>query len=300
MAHLLVLANRNAGGGRGAYAAPRLQAALRAAGHSLTLIDEPDREAAGRALATGPAADAIVACGGDGTVHVALQEALRRNVALGIVAAGSGDDCARATGLPHGRRRRHIDAAIAHLVASVHTSAAVDVVRATAANGTSEAYLGVLAAGFDSRVNARANHLRFPPGTAKYVRAMVQELSNFAPINYRLEMPGHDEQFAGMMVAVGNGATYGGGMRVCPGADIRDGLLQVLIVGTLPKLRFLRLFPLVFPGAHVRHPVVRTFEVPQLVLHAPGQDAWADGEYLGPAPVALHVEHLALRVLGAA
>ena len=299
MVHVIVLGNRNAGSGRAAYAAPRLVAALEDAGHTVDVIDEPDRERAAGALhRAGPAA-AIIACGGDGTVHLALQEALRRDIALGVIAAGNGDDCARAIGLPHGRRRRHIDAAIAHCVTQLQHARPVDVAWAETANGVREAFLAVLSAGFDSRVNARANTLRFPPGTAKYVRAMLQELRSFTPVTYTMEMPGHDATVRGMMIAVGNGSTYGGGMRVCPGADVRDGLLEVLVVGALPKHRFLRLFPRVFPGTHVHHPLVQTFTTPSVVLHAPGQEAWADGEYLGPTPVALHVQPLALHVIGA-
>ena len=103
----------------------------------------------------------------------------------------------------------------------------------------------------------------------------------------------------GEVIAVGNGSTYGGGMKVCPGADVRDGVAEILIVGELPKLAFLRLFPKVFSGAHVHHPVTRVLQSAAFTLHAPGQTAWADGEYIGPTPVRLQVEPLAVRIIGA-
>ncbi len=161
------------------------------------------------------------------------------------------------------------------------------------------AFLGVLGAGFDSIVNARANTLTFPPGTAKYVRAMLRELGRFTPIAYRLELEHQTVEISGMLIAVGNGSTYGGGMKVCPGADVRDGVAEILIVGELPKLAFLRLFPKVFSGAHVHHPVTRVLQSAAFTLHAPGQTAWADGEYIGPTPVRLQVEPLAVRIIGA-
>ncbi len=299
MAHVIIVGNRNAGGGRASHALPRLLTALRDAGHGITVVDEPTVEAASTAIAGIGRADALIACGGDGTVHLTLQHALARGLPLGIVPAGSGDDAARAVGLPHGRRRRDLAHAITHCVTHLDDARPVDVIRATAADGTSEAYLGVLACGFDSHVNARANGMRFPPGTAKYVVAMLRELRTFRPIPYRLEMPDTTVDITGMLVAVGNGSTYGGGMRVCPGADVRDGVAELLVVGALPRPAFLRLFPRVFSGTHVRHPVTRVLSARECVLHAPGEIAYADGERIGPTPVQLVVEPLAVRVIGA-
>lgn len=299
MTHVLVLANRNAGGGRATRALPELLRRLRDGGHGITLIDEPSRQRAEVAMLDVTAVDSVIACGGDGTVHVALQHALRTDIPLGIVPAGSGDDAARAIGLPHGRRRRDSARAIAHCVDNLESHRPVDVIWAETADGTREAYLGVLAAGFDSIVNARANSLRFPPGTAKYVRAMLSELGRFSAIPYRLEFEQHALDLTGMLIAVGNGSTYGGGMKVCPGADVHDGIAEILIVGELPKLAFLRLFPKVFTGAHIHHPAARILHASTFTLVAPDQTAWADGEFLGPTPVRISVERDAVRVIGA-
>lgn len=299
MTEVVVLGNRNAGGGRASKALPALLAALRSQGHGIRLIDEPDVPRAKRALLGVADAQAIIACGGDGTVHLALQSALLHSLPLGIVPAGSGDDCARAIGLPHGRRHRDVLRAIEHCVSNLGQQRPVDVIWAETVDGNREAFLGVLGAGFDSIVNARANALRFPPGTAKYIRAMISELGRFAPIPYRLEFEHESLDINGMLIAVGNGSTYGGGMRVCPDADVRDGVAEILVVGELPKLRFLRLFPKVYSGAHVRHPATRSLRGSRFTLHAPGQTAWADGEYIGPAPVRLEVQPLAVRIIGA-
>ena len=299
MTDIVVLGNRNAGRGRANKALPELLDALRRAGHGLRVIDEPDAARARRALQTMTDAQAIIACGGDGTVHVALQFALQHRLPMGIVPAGSGDDIARAIGLPHGRRQRDVRRAIRHCVDALGTHRPVDVVWATTADNRREAFLGVLAAGFDSRVNERANRITFPRGTARYIWAMLRELRNFTPIDYHVDLGETSLAMRGMLVAVGNGSTYGGGMRVCPGADVRDGMAEVLIVGALPRLKFLALFPKVFSGAHVHHPVTHVVSAPSLVLTAPGQTAWADGEYLGPTPVQLSVKPLAVEIIGA-
>lgn len=299
MAHIAVIGNRNAGGGRGAAALPLLLAALRQHGHGITLIDEPSVEDARRAIDAVSSAEAIIACGGDGTVHFTLQTALHTGLPMGIVPAGSGDDAARAIGLPHGRRRGDLHRAVQHTVANLERTRTVDVIWAETADGNREAFLGVLGAGFDSRVNARANDLAFPPGTAKYVRAMLQELGSFQPIAYRLEFAEETVEIPGMLIAIGNGSTYGGGMRVCPGADVHDGTAEVLIVGRISKPSLLRVFPRVFNGSHITHPAVRVMAGREFTLHAPGQIAYADGERIGPAPVRITVAPDAVAIIGA-
>ncbi len=57
-----------------------------------------------------------------------------------------------------------------------------------------------------------------------------------------------------MLVAVGNGPSYGGGMRVCPDARLDDGLLDVTVLGPISKPEFLRVFPTVYKGTHVQPP----------------------------------------------
>ena len=90
-----------------------------------------------------------------------------------------------------------------------------------------------------------------------------------------------------MLVAVGNGPSYGGGMRVCPDADLDDGLLDVVVVRALSIPAFLRVFPRVFAGTHVRHPAVEVLRARRVRLEAPGVVAYADGERVGPLPLDL-------------
>ncbi|CAM5636680.1 diacylglycerol kinase [Streptomyces californicus] len=80
----------------------------------------------------------------------------------------------------------------------------------------------VLASGFDSRVNDRGNRMRFVGGRFKYDLAILAELAAFRPIPYRLRFDGGEPvETEATLIAVGNGTTYGGGMRICAGG--RDG-----------------------------------------------------------------------------
>jgi len=121
--------------------------------------------------------------------------------------------------------------------------------------------------------------------------ATVAELGVFRAVPYRIVLDGEQHELEAMLVAVGNGPSYGGGMRVCPAANLSDGLLDVTVVLPLTTARFLRLLPSVYRGAHVRSASVRTFRVRQVTLESEGMTAYADGEPVGPVgPLPVTVE----------
>lgn len=298
--HLIV--NPRAGRGRALARAGAVHALLDTAGIPV-LVCEP-RSASDTVdqadLAWTSGARAVVACGGDGTLNRVLQGLMRARRAterpvLGVVACGTGNDNARSLGIPADPR----EAAHA-LISGLRTqrSRVVDLARVSTAQDQGW-FVGVLSTGFDSSVNERANQRRWPHGRAKYVLAMLAELGAFQPVQYRVSVDGTTATGAGMLVAVGNGANYGGGMRVCPLARVDDGHLDLTWVGPVSKPAFLRVFPRVFAGTHLEHPAVRALSGVQVRIEAPGQVAYADGERFGTLPVEIQLEAGALEVVGA-
>jgi diacylglycerol kinase (ATP) len=154
----------------------------------------------------------------------------------------------------------------------------------------------VLAAGFDSRVNDRMNRMRRPRGRTRYHVAILRELASFRPIPFVLEMDGVRRELEGMLVAIGNGPTYGGGMRICPAATLRDGLFDVTVVTTISRVKLARLFPSVYSGAHVLRPEVLTFRCESVTVSAADVAGYADGEFVAQLPVACRGVRDALQV----
>jgi diacylglycerol kinase (ATP) len=288
-----VLINPTSGRGKGGKLAPQVARSLHQAGIDMVDIVGTDASSAlamaREAVDTG--VDALIACGGDGTIHLAVQVVAGTDVPLGIVPVGTGDDNARMLEIPRG----DIEAAVA--VISGWTPRRIDVARAETADGTSRYFLGVMSAGFDSLVNERANLLAWPKGQAKYLVATLAELRVFQPLPYHLDLDGRESDLEAMLVAVGNGRSYGGGMKVCPGAAIDDGELAVTVLGKVGKPTFVRVFPKVFSGTHVQHPSVSEHTAVRVRIDAPGQVAYADGERIGPLPVTAEVLPGALVVL---
>lgn len=245
-------------------------------------------ELARRAVADG--AEALIACGGDGTVHCALQAVYGTDTVLGIIPVGTGDDIARALGLPRD------DAAAAADVVVEGRTRTIDYAVIDAADGTQEAFVGVMSAGFDSEVTHRANNMSWPTGKSRYLLATLAELGIYKPADFTITVDGQTLSEEGMMLAVGNGSSYGGGMYVCPKAVLDDGQLDLTFLRKTSKPTFIKTFPGVFKGTHINHPTVRTMRGKTIRVEAPGQTAYADGERIAPLPVNVYVVPGGLRV----
>lgn len=300
--HVTLLLNPTAGRGRAGRWAGRVVERFRAAGCEVDIVvGATASDALARAHASVAAgANTLVALGGDGLVHVGVQAVAGRPVTFGVIAAGTGNDFARALNLP----RRNPFAAVDVILTGRTT--AVDAGRIVAAAGADAAvgagagadrwFAGVLATGFDSQVNERANAMRGRAGRGRYTLAMVAELRAMRPSTYDLTVDGVRVELDAVLVAVGNTATYGGGMRIAPDAVPTDGRLDVTVVGAVSRAELLRVFPRVYTGSFVTHPAVQRLRGHTVQLAADGVVAYADGERVGPLPVTATVVSGALRV----
>ncbi|MFE3514430.1 YegS/Rv2252/BmrU family lipid kinase [Streptomyces sp. NPDC059166] len=289
---ITLFVNPTAGSGRGARAAQPAASALRDAGFSVrTVLGEDAGDALRRAReAVAGGTGALIAVGGDGMMSLALQAVAGTATPLGAVAVGTGNDFARALGLPV-----RDPAAAGRLAAGMlkaGTARAIDLGR------VGERWFGsVLASGFDSRVNDRGNRMRLP-GRFKYDLAILAELAAFRPIPYRVRLDGGPvTEIEATLIAVGNGTTYGGGMRICAGAEMDDGLLDVTVVGDCSRTTLLKVFPKVYRGTHLDHPKVTVHRVASIEMAAADVTAYADGEPLGALPLTATCVPGAVRVL---
>ncbi len=228
-------------------------------------------------------ARAVVACGGDGTVHAVLQAHGRhRRCRMGMVAGGSGDDIAAGLGLPDPRRRRHRGRRSSPR-SPAGGSAILDVGPARTDDGVERYFLGVLSTGFDSSVNERANAMRRLAGH-RYNIAIARELASFRPLDYDVVIDGVRERAPGMLVSVGNGSRYGGGMRICPDARARRRPARRDLAGRRVEADVPAGVPVRLPGHARRAPGRAHLPRPRRCASPPtGQVAYADGERIGPA-----------------
>lgn len=274
--HAVVLTNPSSGKGRGARVRDEALPRLHGAGWRTTAVSGRDADEAVDLArrAVGQAPDVLVVCGGDGMVNVGLQAVAGTDVPLGILPAGTGNDFARAFGIP----LRDPAAAAARLV---HGRP-----RRTDLGRIGDRYFGcVLAAGFDAVVNERANRMRWPRGQARYSLATLAELRDLRPRHYVLSLDGVERRVDATLVAVGNGPSFGGGLRITHGARLDDGLLDVVLIKPVGKMELMRTFPKLYDGSHTTHPQYERHRVRTVTVASPGIVGYADGERFGPLPL---------------
>jgi diacylglycerol kinase (ATP) len=272
-------------------------AALRSSGRPVEVLaanNAVDAVAACR-KAVDDGAAALVAVGGDGTLHLALQAAAGSGVPFGIVPGGTGNDFAIQMGMaadPAAAARRIADT----LAEGRHR--AVDLARMVGPDGEVRWYAAVLAAGFDAIVNERANAMRWPRGPLRYDLATYAELLKLRPLRYTLTLDGVVHELDAVLVAVGNTASYGGGMRITPHAVADDGLLDVVVAGPISRTTLVRLKPRLYTGTHVEHEQCSTFRATTVEIASDRPIVtYVDGERGLALPVRITAEPGALSLL---
>ena len=287
------IVNPVAGRGRATSAEPVIVEVLRdrgvtdasvvrteAPGHATALAEEASREGW----------TPVVGVGGDGTLQEIANGLVRSggDSVLGAVPAGAGNDFGRSMGLPSDTRQA-VEEALGGPVRTIDLSHCGE-----------RYFLNAGGVGFDAEVARAVTHapraLRF--GSVPYVVYVLRELVRHRKHDLTVEVDGEVIERRSLFVAVANGPFYGGGMMICPEARRDDGMLDVRVVGEMPRREVLRLLPKVFSGGHVGHPLVDYRRA--AVVRVGGDSTWVhlDGEPQGTVPVEFRAEPGALRVVG--
>ncbi|MFC9895163.1 YegS/Rv2252/BmrU family lipid kinase [Nocardia sp. NPDC127579] len=304
----LVVTNRLSGLGKGHDAATAAITRLAERGVEITEIRAPSAAESVRLVrdsldAPDTRPGAVICVGGDGLMNVMLEAVARTGVPLGLIPSGTGNDLARALGIPTD------DPMAAADLAAAGKTRVLDLGRIEAAGADPMWFATVTGTGFDARVTLRANRMRWPKGPLRYSFAALAELATGLSVPYRIELsgvaPGALDNPAGdtvietdaVLAAIGNTRTYGGGMLVCPDAEPDDGLLDITVVGAVPRTEMLKLLPALSAGKRIDHPAVTKYRVAAVTLTAAGAPATADGEPAGTLPITLRAVPGALTVL---
>ena len=210
-------------------------------------------------------------------VNLCIQEIAQRSIPLAVIAAGTGNDFARAVG--------SYNKSVAEIFDFIRSQqpTQIDLGLVTGELGR-RWYVQVLSSGFDAQVNNLANKITWPRGQIKYTLATLFTLARFRPIEYEISID--DKQFKQefMLLSVANGNTYGGGTKICPNASNSDGIFDILLVHPVSKIVLLTIFPKVFSGKHIPHPKIEIIHGKKVELSA-NASAFADGEFVSKLPV---------------
>lgn len=283
-----MLFNPAAGRGRAGRKIDEAVTYLKARGASVELVQtqSPDHLVSVASSTSSKDCDRLVVCGGDGTLNLTIRELNLRDVAIGIIPMGSGDDFAQALQIPRGTTE----------ACDVLMDGFVREVDVAVANGVR--YVGVAGLGFDSQVARRANDVRLLRGTLVYLYSIFRVLPQFRPHKVVMHVDGEEHHEEIMFAVVGNSPRYGAGVQIAPAAVLDDGLLDLCLVRRCRIWDLLTTLPLAYSGRHVNRPYVITRRGKEFRFRSEEQlDVYADGELVATTPVEMNLAAERMRVV---
>ena len=286
---LSLIVNPSAGGGRAGRALDGVGEALLRMGLEHHVERTRSLEHAcelARAAATD--GETAVAFGGDGLVGAVAGALHGRDGVLGVLPGGRGNDFARVLGIP------------LEPVAACEVLAAGRTTRLDLGEIGDRTFIGIASCGFDSDANRIANETRVVRGNLVYAYAALRALAAWKPARFELILDGQREHVVtGYSVGACNNKAYGGGMYAAPGAELDDGLLDVVTGSEMAKWRFVtQVLPRIFKGTHVQLRQVQVLRGREVhVRSEPAFTIYADGDPIATTPAMLRAVPGAVRVV---
>jgi YegS/Rv2252/BmrU family lipid kinase len=284
----LLLVNPHSAGGRALKLLPEVERELQGRNVQYRMVHTESLEhGVGEARAAAEVGEVPVVMSGDGLVGAIGGALAQTGAAMGIVPGGRGNDLARVLGIPS-----EPSGSVA-VLAEGHERE-IDVGEA---NG--RRFLCIASCGFDSEANRIANEARVVRGNLVYAYAAIRVLAAWKPAAFKVVLDdGEPIEFKGYSVAAANSRAFGGGMFIAPNAELDDGMLDVITISHVSKLRYASGLPKVFKGEHIHNEEVTELRAATVQISADREFAvYADGEHLTDLPATLRTLTRALRVI---
>lgn len=237
--------------------------------------------------------DSLAILGGDGMVNLGLNACAQTDVPLGIIPAGTGDDFARQMAIPTTGI-----AAVSNLMDGHTKKTDLAKISGRLLGGRTERFIGcVLSSGYDAAVNARVNRMKFRIGSLSYAWAVLTEMAQLKPRRYRLIIDGQPLELDAVLIAIGNGGYFGGGVHVCPRADTLDNKLDLTIIKPVSRRTLVSVFPKLYGNNFVQHPAIEYRQAVRVELDGDNLIPMADGEAMGDVPLVIESQPAAVSII---
>ncbi len=224
---------------------------------------------------TNEKADVIVAVGGDGTIHEILNGILSLNTnkpLLAILPNGTGNDFMRT--------RQHFKTP-EHFIHSLlsYKLESIDIGKITS-NSSIHYFINIADIGFGGAViHTLTKQRKIVGGKFAYSLAILKTFFTYKKSLLKISAPGFIHETATFMAIFCNGSIFGSGLTIHPGAKVNDGQLNVVIIGNVSLLDYLRYLPKLKKGKFIHHPEVHYLEYNEITVESP-MPQWTetDGE----------------------
>lgn len=243
--------------------------------------------------------EAIVAVGGDGTIHEVFNGLTNYSaLPVGYIPAGSGNDFARGFSIP----LSPLKALQFLLKRKGKGGRKIDIGRYQFSNRKKEStksFINGLGIGFDADVAKATNESRYKGwlnkiqlGRLAYFIMAIKLLFSYKTQEISVEVDGQSFVYSNVwLIAICNSPFLGGGMNIAPQAKVNDGKLHLCVLHDVSKWKLLALFATVFLGKHTRFKGVILHEGRHIeVTSSTSCTVHADGELIGTTPITVTVE----------
>ena len=230
----------------------------------------------------------IVSVGGDGTLREVAQVMAGTGAALGIVPSGTGNDFAKALGIPMNDAE-----------AALNTLLKGKILPTDAGLANDNFFVNVAGFGFDADTVANTDSFKKKfHGMVPYMLGVIRTLLRLRTLDLKVTANGETFQVKSIMFDAANGTHFGGGMNVAPLADTSDGMLDIIIVKALGRLTFLSLLTKFVKGKHTALPQVMYFKAPEVTVECKQHSLLnMDGELGSGTPATFKVLPGALNII---
>jgi YegS/Rv2252/BmrU family lipid kinase len=230
--------------------------------------------------------DVVVAIGGDGTVNEVARSLVHTETALGIIPCGSGNGLAR------------------HLCLPLDIKSAIQIINACRIDDFDYGVINGLpffctcGMGFDAFIS-----LKFAEagkrGPITYVENVLKEGLNYRPETYEVEDEMGAKRYKAFLIACANASQYGNNAYIAPGATMKDGMMDVIIMEPFDTLEAPQIAADLFMKTLTNNSKIKTFRTKSLRIHRETEGAiHYDGDpIMTGKDVDVHIEHMGIKIV---
>ena len=230
--------------------------------------------------------DVVVAIGGDGTVNEVARSLVHSKTALGIVPCGSGNGLAR------------------HLCIPLDIKKALGLINRCDIEDFDYGVINGLpffctcGMGFDAFIS-----LKFAEsgkrGPISYVENVLKEGLKYRPETYELIDESSTQRHKAFLIACANASQYGNNAYIAPGATMKDGLMDVIVMEPFDTLDAPQIAADLFMKTLGNNSKIKTFRTQSIKIHRdrPGAIHYDGDPIMTDSDVEVHIEHLGIRII---
>ena len=230
--------------------------------------------------------DIVVAIGGDGTVNEVARSLVHTKTALGIIPCGSGNGLAR------------------HLCLPMDTKKAIQIINSCKIEAFDYGVINDLpffctcGMGFDAFIS-----LKFAEagkrGPMTYLENVLKEGLKYKPETYEVEDETGTKRYKAFLIACANASQYGNNAYIAPGATMKDGEMDVIIMEPFDTLDAPQVAADLFMKTLTNNSKIKTFRTKRLHIHRkePGAIHYDGDPIMTGEDVDVHIEHQGINIL---